>query len=602
MISYRSRASPELRKPQTWGSCWVLAALAALTLAAAAPVANGVLLDRGPDNVGNHLIYDTELNVTWYQPNNVEQDWYQAHQYVDNLVVSYQGRVLDDWRLPRATDTVTHILPDVCIAGVAGMANCHGELAHLFVLLGGVGNPDINGVGTDPRPYGQDNPFQTWPACGDPGCIGGGYYWMDESGPGGPGLGGYLIRWNNDTWGTCGGVGPIFAGQTDYKFAWAVRDGDVGASPILVTLSDVDSDSVGDIAVIRSGPLRAEIRSGATGSLLSTAQFLPDQSSIGPVTPVAAAALPDLDGNGVTEIAVLGERQSDGRGIVQIRNVTNLPAPGLRTIWFGVGQRPLSMAVITGDADGNGVAELAVLSTRNSDGRGLVEVKNAYGATNPVSIWAGAGLTPSDVEIVEDADQNGVPEVAVLSTRNSDGRIVVEVKNAAGATNPTSVWFMAGNTAIDLAVVSDKDSNTVPEVAVLSSRDSDGRIVVEVKNAAGPTNPTSVWFMAGNTGLAVEAVADADGNAVPELAVLSSRDSDGRVLVEVKNAAGATNPRSLWYPAGYTARDLAVLADVDGNGIEEAAVLMLRNSDGRIVVQRRNGAGPQAPVDYWFSQ
>jgi hypothetical protein len=29
-------------------------------------------------------------------------------------------------------------------------------------------------------------------------------------------------------------------------------------------------------------------------------------------------------------------------------------------------------------------------------------------------------------------------------------------------------------------------------------------------------------------------------------------------------------------------------------------VLLIRNSDGRIVVQRRNAAGTQAPVDYWF--
>jgi hypothetical protein len=202
---------------------------------------------------------------------------------------------------------------------------------------------------------------------------------------------------------------------------------------------------------------------------------------------------------------------------------------------------------------------------------------------------------------VEDADKNGVPEIAVLSTRNSDGRISVDVKNAAGPTNSKGVWFLTGNTAIDLAVVPDKDGDTVPELAVLSSRDSDGRVVVEVKNAAGATNTTSLWLAAGQTGLAVQPVADADGNAVPDLAVLSRRVSDGRVLVDVKNAAGATNPRSLWYPAGYTARDLAVLPDLDGNGIAEAGVLLIRNSDGRIVVQRRNAAGTQRPVDYWFS-
>ena len=387
------------------------------------------------------------------------------------------------------------------------------------------------------------------------------------------------------------GTNPV--GQTE---AWIARlDVTAHAVARVIAVADVNVNGRPDVAVLRAGPLAVEVRDGMDGALLRTLVFLD-----GGFAPVALAALPDTDGNGTTEIAVLARRRSDGRGVVEIRNLTGVQA--VRQVWFAAGHRPVALAVITGDADDNGVPELAVLSTRNSDGRGLVEVKNAFGATKPASIWAGAGLTPSDLEIVEDADQNGVPEVAVLSTRNSDGRIVVEVKNAVGPTNPTSVWFMAGNTAIDLAVVPDKDGNTVPEVAVLSSRDSDGRIVVEVKNAAGATSPTRGVVRGRDTaGLAVEAVADADGNAVPELAVLSSRNSDGRVLVEVKNAAGATNPRSLWYPAGYAARDLAVLPDVDGNGIEEAAVLMLRDSDGRIVVQRRNAAGPQAPVDYWFS-
>lgn len=189
----------------------------------------------------------------------------------------------------------------------------------------------------------------------------------------------------------------------------------------------------------------------------------------------------------------------------------------------------------------------------------------------------------------------------MLSARDSDGRIVVEVKNATGATNPRSVWFMAGNTALDLTVVGDADANGVPEVAVLSKRDSDGRLVAEVKNAAGATNPSAVWFAAGQTGVAIEGLGDADGNGVPELAVLSKRDSDGRVLVEVKNAAGATNARSLWYPVGYTPHDLAILPDFGGNGVPEAGVLLTRDVDGRLLIQSRNVAGTQSPRDYWFS-
>jgi hypothetical protein len=337
-----------------------------------------------------------------------------------------------------------------------------------------------------------------------------------------------------------------------------------------------------------------EIRDGGTGMLLQNFPAL----SAG-LWPVAVQPLPDTDGNGVAELAVLAARQSDGRAVVEIRNLSG--APAMRQLWFAANHTPLGLAVVSDDADHNGVVEVAVLSRRDRDGRGLVEVKNAYGATNPRAIWAGAGLTPLELAVVPDADGNGVAEVAVLSRRASDGRVVVEVKNAAGTTNPNAVWFMPGNTALGLAVVGDKDGNGIAELAVLSRRDSDGRVVVEVKNAAGSTSPATMWLGAGHTGLALSALGDADGNAVPEVAVLARRDRDGRIVVEVRNAAGAANPRSLWSPAGFTALDLAALEDVDGNGIPDAAVLMSRDSDGRMLVQSRNAAGVQAPKDYWFA-
>ena len=194
-----------------------------------------------------------------------------------------------------------------------------------------------------------------------------------------------------------------------------------------------------------------------------------------------------------------------------------------------------------------------------------------------------------------------MPEIVILPTRDSDGRIVAEIKNAPGATLPNAVWFAPGHTAIDLTVVGDKDSNGIPEVAVLSSRNSDGRVVVEIKNAAGPTAPSAVWFAPGHTALSVRPVNDADSNGVPEVAVLSSRNSDGRVLVEVKNTFGATNPRSIWYSAGFTAKGLVMLDDADGNGTEEAAVLLIRDGDRRILLQGRNAAGAPTPINYWYS-
>jgi hypothetical protein len=348
------------------------------------------------------------------------------------------------------------------------------------------------------------------------------------------------------------------------------------------------------VAVFRGTSRTVEVRSGANGSLVRNITFLSSD-----FRPVAGIVLPDTDGNGVPEIAVLARRLSDRRNVVEIRNASGSAA--VRQVWFEPDRRPVDLAVIADDADGNGSPELALLSRRNSDGRGVVEIKNAFGATNPTVVWLGSGLIPQDIEVVDDADGNGVPEIAALSTRATDGRVVVEVRNASGAAGGSAVWFSSGSSAVDLTVTGDSDGNTVPELAVLMQRQSDARGLVEVRNAGGAANARQLWMAAGNKGLAVEGAGDTDGNSVPNVAVLAARSSDGKVLVEVKNAAAPANTVTLWYPDGFLPAGLAVLGDVDGNGIKEVAPLLIRSSDGRLRMQRRNAAGTQSPVDYWFS-
>jgi hypothetical protein len=359
-------------------------------------------------------------------------------------------------------------------------------------------------------------------------------------------------------------------------------------------LPDVGSDGVPEVAALRGSSRTVEVRNGASGALLGNIAFFD-----GTVRAVGAVVMPDTDGNGVAEIAVLGRRKSDLRTVVEIRNLSGPQAA--RQVWFEPDRRPVDLAVIVDDADGNGVPELAVLSRRNSDGRGVVELKNASGAANTGTVWLSTGLTPIDLEVVPDADGNGVPEVAVLSSRSSDGRAAVEVKNASGTPAGGIVWCSSGNAARDLAVSADSDANSVPELAVLLERRTDRRGLVEVRNASGASNARVLWLAAGNVGMAVQPVGDADGNTVADVAILAIRDSDARALVEVKNTAGAVGTNTLWYPSGFTPVALSILDDVDGNGIKEAMPLLIRNSDGRVLVESRNASGNQAKRDYWFS-
>ena len=152
------------------------------------------------------------------------------------------------------------------------------------------------------------------------------------------------------------------------------------------------------------------------------------------------------------------------------------------------------------------------------------------------------------------------------------------------------------------SIVDDASGNNVPEVAIRSVRNSDGRNLVEIKNTHGPTQSNTLWFSAGHTAHGMTAVADGDGNTVPEVALLARRDSDGSILVEAKNAAGATAPMQKRFSDGFSPLpEFYFLDDVDGNSVPEASVMLYRTTDGRIAIQRRNITGTSNTADTWTS-
>jgi hypothetical protein len=65
-------------------------------------LAQATLIDRGADTLGNHLIYDTDRNITWYDYSKID-DWGTQMSWAENLTVTMaDGRSFTDWRLPTA--------------------------------------------------------------------------------------------------------------------------------------------------------------------------------------------------------------------------------------------------------------------------------------------------------------------------------------------------------------------------------------------------------------------------------------------------------------------------------------------------------------------
>ncbi len=182
-------------------------------------IASADLLDRG-----NGLIYDTNLNITFYDHTYTASNWSDANNWAESLV--YAG--YDDWRLPNGPSNPNYQYYNSCsfkpYSGAdpshndRGWYKASGELGHLFYEeLGGVGiwhqTPpapnDICNESVQNSPYGLVNgsgPFQNLNAS---------VYWTRTA-------------WGSHYWNfgmSSGGQGTCV--QNVPSWAIAVRDGDV---------------------------------------------------------------------------------------------------------------------------------------------------------------------------------------------------------------------------------------------------------------------------------------------------------------------------------------------------------------------------------------
>jgi hypothetical protein len=102
-------------------------------------------------NNGNNLIYDSDLDVTWYNPSFTIMTWYQAMSWADNLVVGGAA----DWRLPTAFNRDG--------SPPSGGYNCdNNELGYLYYKeLGNVAD-NANLYPLNSGPFSNLQPMTYW--------------------------------------------------------------------------------------------------------------------------------------------------------------------------------------------------------------------------------------------------------------------------------------------------------------------------------------------------------------------------------------------------------------------------------------------------------
>ena len=176
-------------------------------------------------NNGNGLIYDTDLNVTWYDSSSPAGAWADAVQFASDLTVNGVG----GWRLPSSKPGAYQMGYDG--STTAGYNITSSEMGHLFYTeLGNSGEFDTSGTETPVLFDGSDNanaihnsgPFTNL-QFGNLWGTGTANYWSSTGASNTNGI------WAFDTtYGFQDNVDKVNPGINGPGYAMAVHDGNVG--------------------------------------------------------------------------------------------------------------------------------------------------------------------------------------------------------------------------------------------------------------------------------------------------------------------------------------------------------------------------------------
>jgi hypothetical protein len=177
--------------------------------------ANAALQNLGTDSLGNRLIYDSDLNITWYDFTTFGQ-WQNQVDWASDLSVNFGGNVYDDWRLPITFDQS------------CGGFNCtNSEMGNLYYT--GLGNTSGAGGFTNTGDF-QNLQAKYWSVTEYSGSL--------------PSAWGFVFEDNNS--GNYDGRQSI-RDKNDPAFAMAVRSGGppVVPEPVSSTLFIVGGATLG---------------------------------------------------------------------------------------------------------------------------------------------------------------------------------------------------------------------------------------------------------------------------------------------------------------------------------------------------------------------
>lgn len=361
----------------------------------------------------------------------------------------------------------------------------------------------------------------------------------------------------------------------------------------LAPLPPVSVDLIATPALVDSGILAGQetwsavTRDPDTSRFVASVHRLSDSSSVAGIDlgfdlPVAASGLDDDNPAADSSLVVLAV---DVAGTPRVRKYRLSDGALLRaTKVFQPGWQVFDLAVLE-DMNGDGVSEYAVLGRNLSTGENAAQVRSGSSGSFIKNVFfLNPAWLPRQLVVLSNFAGGPAPELGLLAT-NAQGQIVVMVKDAGTNVFIKNVFFLSSSwSALGALSIPGFAGSSADEIGLGAVNLGSGRIVVMVKDAGTNAFLNNVFPLSSNWDLISGlVVADETGNGASELVALGVNKVSGKIVVQVRDAATNNFIRNL-SPLGSNWTPNNMLAYGSGAG-QRFVVVAERKSDQLPVVQ-----------------
>ncbi|MDX8378133.1 MAG: DUF5011 domain-containing protein, partial [Mariprofundales bacterium] len=338
----------------------------------------------------------------------------------------------------------------------------------------------------------------------------------------------------------------------------------IAPDPYSIVMGDLNVNGSNEIAVLQfnkaNGRWGADIIDPLNANIISSINFGSLYTPVMGMNPLLH--IPDVNADGIDEIALLGKDGFTGRTYVLVKNA--LTGATISNVVFTKVLRQLG-ALVLPDLNGNGVAEIGVLEENVGNGNKRLRVRDISTGKVVGQIALPATFTYLAMDVIPTA----VPKVAILA-RNSAGGIKVLIYKPQTGVEIKRISYVASYIPKGLTILYGGS-----QIGVLGKDGVTGKVKLQLRSFSTgaairdigypaqfpPTNSKSMLEMP-----------DLNANGSPDIAVLGS-DAAGNVRVIIKDANTKQLIKVITYTQGIKPLQLIATGDLNGNGVPDIAVL-----------------------------